>query len=115
MSIKDVFSFVWKKLTGKKAQEIAKVGVELIDRAEPLVKIFAEASGNTTLQSVVKGYETLGLPVSDALRDGKLTLDEVKALASLGVSLYLQRSQSVSGTEAGIAAVLGFANVKYGS
>jgi hypothetical protein len=106
---------IWQALTGKKAQEVAKVGVSLIDEAMPLIGFFADATGNTTLKSVQAGYLKVGLPVTDALRDGKLTQEELKAMAGLGVQLALEKTKGTTGTAAKIAAVLAFAEKKYGA
>lgn len=114
MSITDFFKAVWKFITGKQGQDILRRGLDLAEAAEPFVKAFADASGNTTLQSVVAGYEKYGLPVTEALKDGKLTNDEVKALADLGVRLALKNlNPGLTGTSAGIANLLAYTKVVY--
>jgi hypothetical protein len=105
---------IWQFVTGKKAQDVAKAGVALIDQALPLIAVFADKSGNTTFKSVIAGYEKVGLPVTAALRDGKLTEEELKAMAGLGVQLFLEKTKGATGTAAKIAAVLAFAQKKYG-
>ena len=91
------------------------MGVALINEAEPLVKAFASVSGNVTLESVIAGYEKYGIPVTQSLQDGKLTPDELKALAGLGVQTVLEKTKGTTGTSAALANVLAFAQLKYGS
>lgn len=105
---------LWQAVTSKKAQSIIQEGVNMVNEAEPLIRVFADVSGNTTLQSVVAGYEKYGLPVTQALADGKLTPAEIKALAGLGVQTVLEQTKGSTGTAAALANVLAFTNVKYG-
>lgn len=82
-------------------------------KAMSLVQLIQFMAPSKSLDEVVRVYQHFGLPVTEAMVDGKLTPDEIKALLGLGASAILKQwFPGVSTTNANLVLNAVYSDIK---
>lgn len=98
-----------KRLLTGRAFRLAAQAVELVDEALPIVEQFARATPHKTDDELVALLRTHQVPVSQALADGTLSADEIKAALCWAAGVLLRRRfPEITATQAHVAVNLAY-------
>jgi hypothetical protein len=97
-------NWLWGGITKffKNPEQVAKAAA-MTARTSQLIKVVKTlVPGVPYAAEVSKVYERFGLPVTEALADGKLSAEELKYLLQLAVAFVLSKEFGISTTQANI-------------
>jgi hypothetical protein len=86
----------------KNPDQVAKVAAMTARAAQLITFVKMLVPGVPYAAEVSKVYEKFGLPVTEALADGKLTAEELKYFLQLAVAFVLSKEFGISTTQANI-------------